>query len=150
MAEGLLRQAVGDLIEVYSAGTNPVGYVHPLAIAVMEQIGIDMSTHSSKRYEQFLEAKIDTVITVCDEAREAASLLFEDARHFHWSFENPSKIAHGCETILDAFRRTRGEIAPVFQAFAAGYTQAKNSVAAAPTHSEYPKIHALPAIHALP
>ena len=150
MAEGLLRQAAGDLIEVNSAGLSPLGYVHPLTIAVIEQVGIDISAHTSKRYEQFLKMDIDTVITVCDEAREAATLLFEDARHYHWSFGNPSKDVRGCETLLDAFRRVRGEISPVFQAFAAGFRQARSAVAAEKPLAEFPKPVASRGIHALP
>ena len=150
MAEGLLRQAAGDLIEVYSAGTNPVGYVHPLAIEVMAQAGIDLSTHTSKHYAQFVSKGIDTVITVCDEAREAASLLFEGSRHFHWPFGNPPKDVRGSETILDAFRRIRSEISPVFQAYAAGYTQAKTTEETAPACSGHPRPRPVMALHVLP
>ena len=72
MAEGILRQAAGDFIDVQSAGSKPAGYVHPKAIEVMKEIGIDISTHASKHMNEFLDRKADTVITVCGNADQLA------------------------------------------------------------------------------
>ena len=68
MAEGILRHLAGDLFEVHSAGSNPAGYVHPLAIEVLAELGIDISSHTSKHLDLFLEAGVEVVITVCDNA----------------------------------------------------------------------------------
>jgi arsenate reductase len=65
LAEGILRQKAGDLIRVESAGSKPAGFVHPLAIRAMEEIGIDISGHHSKHLEEFLDQKVHTVVTVC-------------------------------------------------------------------------------------
>ncbi len=71
LAEGILRAAVGDAVRVASAGSRPAGHVHPLAIEVMREIGIDMSGHRSKHLEEFLAQPVETVITVCGNADQA-------------------------------------------------------------------------------
>src|SRR5438874_11806830 len=71
MAEGFLRAAAGEVLDVQSAGSNPAGYVHPLAIKVMAEIGIDISKHHSKHMNEFLDAPVETVITVCGNADQA-------------------------------------------------------------------------------
>src|SRR5207237_3998779 len=71
MAEGILRAAAGDFLEVRSAGSAPAGYVHPRAIQVMAEMGIDISNQRSKSLDEFLNQSIETVITVCDKANEA-------------------------------------------------------------------------------
>ena len=68
LAEGLLRAAAGDLFDVQSAGSKPAGYVHPLAISVMAELGLDISGHTSKPMTQFLGQPVETVITVCGNA----------------------------------------------------------------------------------
>jgi len=68
LAEGVLRAAAGDSLNVQSAGSQPAGYVHPLAIQVMKEIGIDISTHRSKHMNEFLPQPVETVITVCGNA----------------------------------------------------------------------------------
>jgi protein-tyrosine-phosphatase len=76
IAEGILRQAAGDFIDVQSAGSKPAGYVHPKAIEVMREIGIDISGHRSKHLEEFLgQNKIETVITVCGNADQACPMF---------------------------------------------------------------------------
>src|SRR5476651_547778 len=65
LAEGILRKAVGDKFRIASAGSKPAGYVHPLAIRAMAEIGIDISGHRSKHLEEFLDRNVETVITVC-------------------------------------------------------------------------------------
>ena len=75
MAEGILRAAAGDLVEVYSAGSKPAGHVHPKAIAVLAEIGIDISGHTSKHMNEFLNQQVDTVITVCGNADQACPMF---------------------------------------------------------------------------
>lgn len=127
MAEGILRQAAGDLFEVFSAGSKPAGYVHPRAIEVLKEIGIDISGHESKSLEPFLKETIDTVITVCGHASEVCPVFPGQAHRYHWGFEDPPKAIRQGETELDAFRRIRNEIKNVFEAYAAGYREAIKS-----------------------
>src|SRR5271170_1763142 len=75
LAEGFLRAAAGDLLDVQSAGSKPAGYVHPLAIKVMQEAGMDISGHHSKHLSEFLEKKIETVITVCGHADQACPIF---------------------------------------------------------------------------
>lgn len=74
LAEGFLRAAAGDILDVQSAGSKPAGYVHPMAIKVMQEVGIDISQHTSKHLSQFLDQKIETVITVCGNADQACPI----------------------------------------------------------------------------
>lgn len=124
MAEGILRKAAGDLIEVYSAGSNPAGYVHPAAIAALEEIGIDISSHTSKHLDQFMESGITTVITVCGNADQACPTFPGQVSRHHWGFEDPPKAIRPGETESDAFHRIRDEIRSVFEAYAAGIRDA--------------------------
>lgn len=120
MAEGILRAAAGDLLEVHSAGSRPAGYVHPKAIAVLREIGIDISGHTSKHMNDFLDRKIDTVITVCGNADQVCPRYPGQVSRHHWGFEDPVH-AHGTEEeILREFRRIRDQIKLVFEAYAAG------------------------------
>lgn len=121
MAEGILRHAAGDLFEVYSAGSKPAGYVHPSAIEVLKEIGIDISGHTSKHLDQYLNAGIDTVITVCGNANDACPLFPGKVTRHHYGFEDPPKAARPGESEIDAFRRIRDEIRMVFEAYADGY-----------------------------
>jgi len=120
MAEGFLRNALDGAHTVYSAGAKPSGYVHPLAIEAMAEKGIDLSSHSSKHLDQFLNAGIDTVITVCDNADEACPIFPGMANRHHWGFEDPPTAQREGESPIDAFRRIRDEIQRTFEAYAAG------------------------------
>lgn len=120
MAEGFLRQALGDRHEVFSAGAKPSGYVHPLAIEVMKEAGVDVSNHSSKHLDQFLDSGIHTVITVCDNANEACPVFPSQTNRYHWAFEDPPHAQREGEEAIDAFRRIRDQIQQVFGAYAAG------------------------------
>jgi arsenate reductase len=124
MAEGILRHAAGDLFEIYSAGSKPAGYVHPNAIQALQEIGIDISSHHSKHLEQFLDAGINTVITVCGNADQACPTFPGRVTRLHWGFEDPPTAKRDGETEMDAFRRIRDEIRKVFEAYAIGYRQA--------------------------
>lgn len=125
MAEGILRAAVGDIITVHSAGSNPVGYVHPQAIAVLAEIGIDISAHTSKHMNDFLEKKIDAVITVCGNADQACPLFPGQVHRYHWGFDDPAHATGTEEEIRNAFRRVRDQIQLVFNAYAAGLRQGR-------------------------
>lgn len=117
MAEGLLRKLGGDRFEVYSAGSDPAGYVHPLAIKVMAEIGVDISRHRSKPMHQFIDEAFDYVITVCDAAAEACPVFPGPARRLHWPFDDPAKAEGTEEQRLAVFRRVRDEIQSRLEAF---------------------------------
>jgi arsenate reductase len=125
MAEGILQAAAGDLVEVHSAGSNPAGYVHPMAIRVMREIGIDISEHSSKHMNEFLSWNIDTVITVCSDAEEACPMFPGQLRRHHWGFDDPARVKGSERQILAEFRRVRDQIKLVFEAYAAGLRDAR-------------------------
>ena len=120
LAEGILRAAAGDLIEVASAGSKPAGYVHPRSIEVMKEIGIDISGHTSKHLEEFLNRNVDTVITVCGNADQVCPMFPGQVHRFHWGFEDPAHAKGSEEEVLAEFRRVRDQIRLVFEAYAAG------------------------------
>jgi len=120
LAEGILRAAAGDLIEVASAGSKPAGYVHPKSIEVLKEIGIDISSHTSKHMEEFLNHPVDTVITVCGNADQACPMFPGQLHRFHWGFDDPAHATGTEEEILNKFRRVREQIKLVFEAYAAG------------------------------
>jgi arsenate reductase len=109
MAEGLLRAAAGNDIEVESAGTEATR-VHPLAIAAMAERGIDITGHTSKTLDRFLHQPWDDIITVCDSANETCPVFPRAGRRIHWSFEDPSQATGSEEARLAMFRRIRDEI----------------------------------------
>ena len=108
MGEGWLRHDLGDRIEVRSAGTRPSS-VHPLAIRVMAESGIDISSHRSKSVEALKGLAFDLVVTVCDSARESCPILPGARKTIHQSFEDPALAGDG-EEALPVFRRVRDEI----------------------------------------
>lgn len=120
LAEGLLRRALGDDFAVASAGSNPAGYVHPLAIRAMAEIGIDIAAHRSKHLNEFLDRQVETVITVCGNADQACPLFPGQMNRHHWGFDDPAHATGTEEEQMQVFRRVRDEIARVFEAYAAG------------------------------
>jgi len=120
LAEGLLRAALGEDFEVASAGSNPAGYVHPLAIRAMEEAGIDLSGHRSKHLDEFLDREVETVITVCGNADQACPVFPGQLNRHHWPFDDPAHATGTEEEQFAVFRRVRDEIARVFGAYAAG------------------------------
>lgn len=125
LAEGILRAAAGDIVEVASAGSKPAGYVHPLAIRAMEEIGIDISQHQSKHLNEFLDRPVRTVITVCGNADQACPMFPGQVNRHHWGFDDPAHASGSEEEQLKVFRRVRDEIRKVFEAYAAGLKEAK-------------------------
>jgi arsenate reductase (thioredoxin) len=120
MAEGILRTAAGDLIDVHSAGSKPAGFVHPKAIEVLKEIGIDISAHTSKHMNTFLDRQIATVITVCGNADQVCPIYPGQVNRHHWGFDDPAYAKGSEEQMLAEFRRVRDEIRKVFEAYAAG------------------------------
>ncbi len=120
LAEGFLRAVAGDILDVQSAGSKPAGYVHPLAIKVMQEAGIDISRHTSKHMNQFLDRKIETVITVCGNADQACPMFPGQVNRHHWAFVDPAHATGSEEEILSVFRQVRDEIKRVFEAYGAG------------------------------
>ena len=120
MAEGILRNAASELIEVASAGSNPSGYVHPKAITVLDEIGIDISSHTSKHMNDFLDQDINTVITVCGNADQECPTYPGQFHRHHWGFEDPAHAEGSEDEVMEVFRKVRNEIKLVFEAYAAG------------------------------
>ena len=119
LAEGILRAAVGEAAEVASAGSDPAGYVHPMAVEVMKEIEIDISAHTSKHLDEFLQREVHTVITVCGNADQACPIFSGQAEKHHWPFDDPAKATGSEEEIRAVFRRVRDEIRAKFEAYAA-------------------------------
>jgi len=120
LAEGILRQAAGDILNVVSAGSKPAGYVHPLAIAAMKEIGIDLSGHRSKSWDEFKNEPTETVITVCGNADAACPIFPGQVNRHHWPFYDPAHATGTDEEKMSAFRRVRDEIRRTFTAYADG------------------------------
>jgi arsenate reductase len=116
MAEGLLRHEAGDRFEIVSAGTRPT-QVRPEAIAVMREIGIDISGHRSKSVEEFLGQSFDYVLTVCDSAQESCPTFPGKAQRLHQSFEDPAAATGSWEERLLAFRRVRDALREYLRQF---------------------------------
>lgn len=125
LAEGLLRRAAGDLIEVASAGSRPAGYVHPVATEVMAEIGIDISGHRSKPLTEFLDREVATVITVCGNADQVCPTFPGQVHRHHWGFDDPAHATGSPEEVRALFRRVRDEIARTFEAYAAGLREGR-------------------------
>jgi len=120
LAEGILQKVLGDGFNVQSAGSNPAGYVHPLAVQVMKEIGLDISDHRSKHMNDFLIQNIETVVTVCGNADQACPMFPGQLNRHHWGFDDPAHATGTDEEKLAVFRRVRDEIRRVFTAYAEG------------------------------
>ena len=125
MAEGFLRAAAGKLVNVQSAGSQPAGFVHPLAIKVMAEAGIDISGHRSKHLKEFLDQPVHTVITVCGNLDQACPIFPGQVNRHHWAFLDPARATGSEEEILVCFRKVRDEMRRVFEAYAAGLRDSK-------------------------
>jgi arsenate reductase len=109
MAEGFLRALAGDRFEVSSAGTEATR-VHPPAIRAMGEVGIDLSGHTSKTLEAFLDKSWDYVITVCDSANQHCPIFPGHTSRLHWRFDDPSLATGTEQDRLETFRRVRDQI----------------------------------------
>ncbi len=123
MAEGLVNHFLGDSWRAVSAGTQPAGYVHPLAVRALAELGIDISAQRSKSAEELRALPLDLVITVCDDAAENCPLWLGQGRVLHISFPDPARATGSEEERLAVFRRVRDaireQVLPVLEAAAA-------------------------------
>ncbi len=114
MAHGFL-QSFDKTLEVRSAGTEPAAQINPEAVRVMAEAGIDISHHTPKMVDQYLEDEWDYVITVCDHANETCPAFFGKVRHrLHIGFEDPSHATGTPEFIQSEYIRVRDEIKTAF------------------------------------
>ena len=127
LAEGILRAAADDVLNVVSAGSRPAGCVHPLAIRAMAEIGIDISAHRSKSWNEFINAPVETVITVCGNADQACPIFPGQVNRHHWPFDDPAHATGTEEEQFAVFRRVRDEIRRRFEAYAAGRLDAEKA-----------------------
>jgi arsenate reductase len=110
MAEGLVNHSLSQEWQAYSAGTEPSGYVHPMAIQAMAELAIDISSQESKSTEAFRDGRLDLVITVCDDAAENCPLWLGEGEVAHISFPDPAKATGTEEEKLALFRIVRDDI----------------------------------------
>ena len=117
MAHGII-QSLDESLDVCSAGTKPTAMVNPKAIMVMNEIGIDISNHTSKSVKQYLNDKWDYVITVCGGANENCPIFAGNVKHrLHIGFDDPSDAVGADEFVMNEFRRVRDEIHKYFSTF---------------------------------
>jgi len=118
MAEALVNHDLAGKFEAFSAGTEPSS-VHPLAIAAMGELGIDISQKRSKDLQEFADQKFDYVITLCDQANEACPVFFGGTRRIHMGFPNPAAVMGSEAERMAAFRQIRDQIREKTVAFLA-------------------------------
>ena len=117
MAQGFL-QSFDSNLEVRSAGTEPASQVNPNAIEAMKEVGVDISDHSPKLVDQYLNDQWDYVITVCDHANETCPAFLGKVGHrLHMGFEDPAAAKGSQQEILDKFREIRDQIEKEFKKF---------------------------------
>jgi arsenate reductase len=109
MAEGLVNHDLAGKVQAFSAGTEPSS-VHPLAIAAMKEVGIDISRHRSKSIDEFAGEKFDFVITLCDQAAESCPVFFGGTQRTHMGFPDPSGVEGTEKEKLSFFRKLRDRI----------------------------------------
>jgi arsenate reductase len=110
MAEGLVNHYLGDEWEAHSAGTDPAGHVHPLAVQAMRELDIDITLQRSKSANEFREMELDTVVTVCDDAAENCPVWLGKGRKVHVGFEDPALATGSYTERLAVFRQVRDQI----------------------------------------
>ena len=109
MAEGLLTYYGGTRFEVFSAGTSP-SRVHPMAIEVMEERGIDLKGQRSKSIDDFQGKTFDFIVTTCDDARDRCPVFPGQGKRLHWDLEDPAEAEGSREEKREVFRRVRDEL----------------------------------------
>ena len=110
MAEAIVNARLGDAWEAYSAGTEPAGYVHPLALRALAEIGISHEGRS-KHADEYRTVPFDLVVTVCDDAAENCPVWLGQGRRVHLGFPDPAKATGSQEEVMAAFRAVRDDIA---------------------------------------
>ena len=114
MAEGFARHYGGDRFEVYSAGISPAG-VNPKAVAVMKEVGIDISAQTSKAIDKNLMDQANFIITLCGDARESCPVVPGKVQKRHWALEDPARAEGTEDEIMDNFRAVRDQISKFVQ-----------------------------------
>ena len=109
IAEGLLREKAGDRFNVYSAGSNP-SRLHPAAVSVMEEWGIDISHQKSEHLDKYINRDIHIVITVCDDANRSCPLFSDGELKIHWSIKDPFHGWNSNAKELQPYRNTRNDL----------------------------------------
>ncbi len=117
MAEALWNDLAGGAWQAVSAGSRPAGYVHPLAVQVLAELGLDLSRNRSKHLDEFRDRPFDLVVTVCDNARESCPVFPGAAQLAHWPFPDPAEAEGSEEEKLAAFRTVRDAIRERIRAF---------------------------------
>jgi arsenate reductase (thioredoxin) len=120
MAEGLWNHLGQGRWRVHSAGSKPAGFVHPMAVQVMKEIGIDISKNKSLHIEEFSHEQFDVVVTVCDRAKKTCPTLPGAPVQHHWPFDDPAFAEGSEEQRRQVFRRVRDEIRERIESFLAG------------------------------
>ena len=120
MAHGYLEHFAGKKARIYSAGIAVHG-LHPFAIGIMAEDGIDISTHTSNHIDEYSGIRFHYVITVCDHAEENCPFLPGTAGKIHHNFNDPSKATGSAEALTTAFRKTREEIKAFCKDFTTRY-----------------------------
>lgn len=120
MAEAIVNARLGDVWEAYSAGTQPTGYVHPLALQVLAEIGIAHQGRS-KSADEYRNTPFDLVVTVCDEAAENCPVWLGRGRRVHLGFRDPAKVTGTDEVVMAVFRAVRDDIARQILAYLAQF-----------------------------
>ena len=120
MAEAIVNNQLSGTWKAFSAGTKPAGYIHPIALEVLEEIGI---THQgwSKEVSQFNDQEFDLVMTVCDSAAENCPIWLRSSQKVHISFVDPASFEGGEHLILTQFREVRDEIEEKITVFLADH-----------------------------
>ena len=119
MAEAIARGFHGDVLDPVSAGSRPAGWVHPLAVRAMADVGVDISGATSKGADQFINEPFDIVVTVCDSAAKDCPTWPGAKRIEHWPIEDPSFGPDDPSTRYDRFLETRDELAERIEALVA-------------------------------
>ena len=128
MAEALLQKAAGNSLRVASAGSAPSGFVHPLSIKAVAELGLDISESRSKSLDEFINQDVETVITVCGNADQACPVFPGQARRYHWPFDDPANAEGSEEEQMVVFRQVRDEIDQVFSAYGLGRKDATSQI----------------------
>lgn len=110
MAEGFVKHDLSKKWKAFSAGTRPSGYVHPMAIEAMAELGIDISQNKSKSVEKYRKKKFDVVVTVCDNAAEECPVWLGDGQVVNISFPDPAEATGTDEEKMEVFRSVRDDI----------------------------------------
>lgn len=120
MAEGLWAQLGSGEWESCSAGSKPSGYVHPLAVRAMQELGLDISANRSKSVDEFNGQPFDLVVTVCGNAKDSCPVFLSAHKAYHWPFDDPADATGTDEEKMTMFRRVREEITSRIKAYLSG------------------------------